>query len=78
MTWTDMTRDWATWYRALQMRFPALEDSAMPFCKTDRGRFEAYLAQSHGLTLNEAHEVLEQFIELTPRENDRPHQSSAA
>ncbi|WP_227362656.1 hypothetical protein [Sedimentitalea arenosa] len=62
MIWTDLTQDWAYWYRALQERFPNLEESAMPFAKIDRSRFEAYLAQRHNLSLTEAHEEVEDFL----------------
>lgn len=62
MTWNDMTGNWGHWFRRMQARFPHLEDSAMPFLKQDRGRFEAYLAQTHDLTLNEARAELEDFL----------------
>lgn len=62
MNWTDMTADWATWYRRLQIRFPKLDDAAMPFSKLDRDRFEAYLADVQNLTLTEAREEIEDFL----------------
>ena len=62
MTWTDLTQDWATTYARAKMRFPNLRDQDMPFVKQDRHRFEAYLAERHHLTVNEAHEELEDFL----------------
>ena len=50
------------WFTRIQSRFPNLEDSAMPFLKTDRQRFEAYLADRHDLTLTEAREELDDFL----------------
>lgn len=62
MTWTDMTRDWAVWYKKLQSRFPNLDDGAMAFAKTDRSQFECYLAEIHNLSLTEAQEEIEDFL----------------
>ena len=62
MTWSDLTRNWGDWFKRMQTRFPHLDDSAMPFLKQDRGRFEAYLAQTHDLTIDEAREELEDFL----------------
>lgn len=62
MKWTDLTADWALWFSKMQLRFPHLEDSAMPFVKQDRIRFEAYLAGVHNLSLHEAHEEIEDFM----------------
>lgn len=62
MTWSDLTKDWAVWFKRIQTRFPHLDDSAMPFLKLDRDRFEAYLADTHNLTLREAREELEDFL----------------
>ena len=57
-----MTEDWATWFCRLQTRFPHLDDSAMPFSKLDRARFESYLAETHNLSLIEAHEEVNDFL----------------
>lgn len=62
LTWTDLTQDWGTAFRRLQGRFPHLDDSAMPFLKLDRDRFEAYLAETHQMTMAEAHAEFEDFL----------------
>lgn len=62
MTWADMTCDWAVWYGKLQTRFPYLDDDAMPFAKVDRCGFEAYLAETHNLSLTEAREEIDDFL----------------
>lgn len=64
MTWSDLTRNWGDWFKRMQERFPHLDDSAMPFLKQDRGRFEAYLADTHDLTMDEAREELEDFLQV--------------
>ncbi|MCR9126502.1 MAG: hypothetical protein NXH82_10280 [Rhodobacteraceae bacterium] len=62
MTWADLTQNWAIWFARIKQRFPNLEDSAMPFLKQDRQRFECYLAETHQLTLTEAREEFEEFL----------------
>ncbi|MEO1733947.1 MAG: hypothetical protein AAFR45_10025 [Pseudomonadota bacterium] len=62
MTWSDLIQDWGYWYRKLKTRFPNLDDGSMPFLKQDRGRFEAYVAETHNLTLEEARQELEDFL----------------
>lgn len=62
MMWTDLTADWGLWFSKMQSRFPHLEDSAMPFVKQDRTRFEAYLAGVHNLSMEEAREEIEDFM----------------
>ena len=62
MTWSDLTADWAMWFQRMKTRFPNLDDSAMPFVKQDRGRFEAYLADTHNLSMTEAREEVEDFM----------------
>ncbi|WP_050927696.1 hypothetical protein [Aestuariivita boseongensis] len=62
MTWSDLTMNWGEWFARIKHRFPNLDDGAMPFAKTDRARFEAYLADTHDLTLNEAREELDDFL----------------
>lgn len=70
MTWTDITADWGLWFRRMKARFPYLEDSAMEIGKHDRARFEAHLAKVHNLSLNEAHEEINDllYIETLTRE----------
>ena len=46
MTWSDLAQNWGMWFGRMQSRFPNLDDSAMPFLKHDRDRFEAYLAET--------------------------------
>ncbi len=62
MTWTNATDDWAAWFGRLKSRFPYLDDCAVPFAKRDRARFEAYLAETHNLTLTEAREEIDDFL----------------
>ena len=62
MIWSDLTADWAKWFKRIQKRFPNLDDSAMPFVKQDRSRFESYIAGTHNLSLREAHEELDDFL----------------
>lgn len=72
LTWTDLTQDWASSFARAKRRFPNLDYGDMPFLKLDRGRFEAYLAARHNLTLSEAREELEDFlyVETLSRELD--------
>ncbi len=63
MNWSDLTRDWADSYRALRSEFPHLEPSAMPFLKGDQCRFESYLAATHDMSLKEAQEAFDAFLE---------------
>ena len=62
MTWSELTQDWATSYKALQGAFPNLEPSAMPFLKGDQDRFESYLAATHDMSLIEAQNALDDFL----------------
>jgi hypothetical protein len=64
MTWSDMAMNWGEWFGRFKTRFPNLDDSAMPFVKGDRARFEAYVASTHDLTLTEAREELNDFISV--------------
>lgn len=70
MTWSDVTQNWADVFNRLKNRFPNLDDGAMPFAKTDRERFEAYLAHTHDMTVSEAREELNDvlFVETLARE----------
>ena len=62
MSWSELTQNWAMWFARLKTRFPNLEDDSMPFLKTDRERFEAYVAEKHDLTLVEAREEVNDFL----------------
>ncbi|SDC12679.1 hypothetical protein [Ruegeria marina] len=62
LTWTDLTRDWGTSFARAKVRFPNLHERDMPFLKLDRARFEAYLAERHNLTLDEAREEFADFL----------------
>ena len=62
MTWSDLTSNWSDIRSRIMTRFPNLDDGAMPFAKTNRERFEAYLAGTHDLTLSEAREELDDFL----------------
>lgn len=77
MQWTDMTRNWGTWYRRLQTRFPHLDDGAMPYAKVDRSLFEAYLAETHNLSVTEAREEIDDFlfVEKLARECENEHEA---
>lgn len=63
MNWTDLTRNWKESYTDLQRAFPKLEQSAMPFLKGDQDRFESYLAATHDMTLDEARQALDAYLE---------------
>ena len=62
MKWADIEKDWAIWSPLMRARFPYLETRAMNRTRHDRQAFEAYLAQSHNLSLNEAREEIEDFL----------------
>ncbi|WP_083445161.1 hypothetical protein [Ruegeria sp. 6PALISEP08] len=62
MNWTDLTQDWSAAYARAKRRFPNLRDQDMMRVAKDRKRFEAYLAERHQLTINEAHEEVEDFL----------------
>ena len=63
MSWSDLTQDWATSYAALRNEFPHLEVSAMPFLKADQERFESYLAATHDMSLTEARDAFDAFLD---------------
>lgn len=73
MTWAELTANWAHWFKRIKTRFPHLDDSAMPFLKQDRGRFEAYLADRHNLTLDEAREEFEDFLYIETLAREASH-----
>ncbi len=62
LNWADLTQDWSASYARAKKRFPNLLDKDMAAVKRDRKRFEAYLAERHHLTVNEAREELEDFL----------------
>lgn len=62
LNWTDLTQDWDAMYARAKRRFPNLRDQDKPRLSKDRKGFEAYLAERHQLTVNEAHEELEDFL----------------
>ncbi|KIC43469.1 hypothetical protein RA27_05940 [Ruegeria sp. ANG-R] len=57
-----MTQDWGASYARAKRRFPNLRDRDMARVRDDRNQFEAYLAERHHLTVNEAREELEDFL----------------
>ena len=62
LNWTDLTKDWDASYARAKRRFPNLLDKDMASVRNDRKRFEAYLAERHHLTVNEAREEVEDFL----------------
>ena len=62
MKWTDMMTDWPHWSARMRDRFPYLDLREMERKRHDRRAFEAYLATSHNLSLNEAREEIEDFL----------------
>ncbi|CUJ87978.1 hypothetical protein RUE5091_00627 [Ruegeria denitrificans] len=62
LNWTDLLQDWDAMYSRAKRRFPNLRDQDKVRLSKDRKRFEAYLAERHHLTVNEAHEELEDFL----------------
>lgn len=62
MDWTDLTQNWASAFSRIKTRFPNLDDGSMPFLKLDRDRFEAHLAETHELSLEEAREEFQDFL----------------
>lgn len=74
MDWSDLTQNWPLWSRRFQARFPSLDHSEMANRRHDRAAFEAYLARSHNLSLNEAREEIDDFLyfEALSRELAQP------
>ncbi|KIC44514.1 hypothetical protein RA28_16575 [Ruegeria sp. ANG-S4] len=62
LNWADLTQDWSASYARAKRRFPNLRDKDMARMRADRKQFEAYLAERHHLTVNEAREELEDFL----------------
>lgn len=73
LNWADLTQDWGTSYARAKRRFPNLRKQDMAPVPKDRQQFEAYLAERHHLTVNEAREELDDFLftEALNREADR-------
>nr|WP_321252695.1 hypothetical protein [uncultured Ruegeria sp.] len=62
MKWTELTQDWNGSLARAKRRFPNLRDQDVAHFRQDRKQFEAYLAERHHLTVNEAREELEDFL----------------
>ena len=62
MKWSDITADWPEWSQRIRDRFPYLENGPMDRARHNRRAFEAYLADTHNLSLNEAREEIEDFL----------------
>ncbi|MEX0340896.1 MAG: hypothetical protein AB3N11_17880 [Arenibacterium sp.] len=62
MRWTDVTADWSFWGQIIRNRFPQLSQKELDLAVTDRSMFEAELARSHHLSLNEAREEIDDLI----------------
>lgn len=62
LNWVDLTKDCSASYARAKRRFPKLRDGDMARFRQDRKQFEAYLAERHHLTVNEAREELEDFL----------------
>lgn len=60
--WTELTQNWASTFKRIKTRFPNLDDGSMPFLKQDRDRFEAHLAETHHLSIEEAREEFRDFL----------------
>lgn len=64
MNWTDLAANWNTHLRALAQRFPYADKGALNASKGKQSTVLRVLAQSHDLTIGEAHEELEDFMFL--------------
>ncbi len=62
LNWTDLTQDLGATYARAKRRFPNLRDQDMDRVWNNREQFEAYLAERHHLTVNEAREEVEDFL----------------
>lgn len=62
MNWSDIQSNWAVCASRLESRFPKLDRHELWKLRRSRSSFEAYLAQSHDLTLGEAREEVEDFL----------------
>lgn len=62
MYWSDLTQNWSLWFSRFKAQFPNLDEASMPFLKLDRSRFEAHLAETHDMTLNEARDAVDGFL----------------
>lgn len=64
MEWSEVNRNWTDWSARIQKRFPLLDCAEMERTRHDRRAFEAYLARTHNLSLNEAHEEIDDLLFL--------------
>lgn len=62
LNWAELTQDWGASYARAKRRFPNLCDNEVAQIRKDRKQFEAYLAERHHLTVNEAREELDDFL----------------
>ncbi|MES0861095.1 hypothetical protein ABLN87_01905 [Ruegeria sp. SCPT10] len=62
LNWAELTKELGATYARAKRRFPNLRDQDMDSVWNNRERFEAYLAERHHLTVNEAHEEVEDFL----------------
>jgi DNA-nicking Smr family endonuclease len=62
LNWAELTQDWGASYARAKRRFPNLRDKDVARIRKDREQFEAYLAERHHLTVNEAREELDDFL----------------
>lgn len=62
MEWSEFTQNWETAFPRAKQRFPNLGDALSSQERTDRTRFEAHLARTHHLTMEEARQELADFL----------------
>ncbi|WP_146345413.1 hypothetical protein [Falsiphaeobacter marinintestinus] len=76
--WTDLTQNWASAFSRIKTRFPNLDDGSMPFLKQDRDRFEAHLAETHQLSLEEAREEFRDFLYIETLTREAQQETATA
>lgn len=62
MKWSDITEEWSFWGTIIRNRFPQLSQTELKLPVEDRGVFEAQIARSHELSINEAREEIDDLI----------------
>ena len=62
MNWSEITNDWPTWAERMRQVYPYLEARRMRHAPENRHEFEEHLAATHNLSLDEAHEEVEDFL----------------
>lgn len=62
MGWNELAGNWSAYLRALARRFPHVDPRALSAVKDQPCEVGRILASSHDLTLNEAREVLDDFL----------------